>query len=60
MEGYPRRIACLTEEPTDVLYGLGEQDRIVGISHFTARPPPGPEGQAPGVRVHQRVDREDP
>ena len=36
---YPSRIVCLTEEPTEVLYGLGEEDRIVGISQFTKRPP---------------------
>ena len=35
----PSRIVCLTEEPTEVLYALGEQDRIVGISGFTVRPP---------------------
>ena len=35
----PRRIVCLTEEPTEILYALGEQDRIVGISGFTVRPP---------------------
>ena len=35
----PRRIVCLTEEPTEVLYALGEADRIVGISGFTVRPP---------------------
>jgi iron complex transport system substrate-binding protein len=35
----PRRIVCLTEEPTEVLYALGEQSRIVGISGFTVRPP---------------------
>ena len=35
----PRRIVCLTEEPTEALYALGEQDRIVGISGFTVRPP---------------------
>ena len=35
---YPRRIVCLTEEPTEVLYALGESDRIVGISGFTVRP----------------------
>ena len=35
----PRRIVCLTEEPTEVLYALGEQQRIVGISGFTVRPP---------------------
>lgn len=37
--GSPERIGCLTEEPTEVLYALGEQDRIVGISGFTVRPP---------------------
>ena len=36
---YPQRIVCLTEEPTEVLYRIGEQDRIVGISGFTVRPP---------------------
>lgn len=36
---YPERIVCLTEEPTEVLYHLGEQHRIVGISQFTVRPP---------------------
>lgn len=35
---YPERIVCLTEEPTEVLYDLGEEDRIVGISNFTVRP----------------------
>lgn len=35
---YPKRIVCLTTEPTEVLYLLGEQDRIVGISGFTTRP----------------------
>ncbi len=36
---YPRRIVCLTEEPTEVLYALGLDERIVGISGFTVRPP---------------------
>ena len=35
----PRRIVCLTEETTEWLYLLGEQERIVGISGFTVRPP---------------------
>jgi iron complex transport system substrate-binding protein len=34
----PRRIVCLTEETTETLYLLGEQERIVGISGFTVRP----------------------
>lgn len=35
----PRRVVCLTEEPTEILYRLGEGDRIVGISSYTVRPP---------------------
>ena len=38
MAAYPQRIVCLTEEPTEVLYALGEEHRIVGISGFTVRP----------------------
>lgn len=36
---FPHRIVCLTEETTETLYLLGEEDRIVGISGFTVRPP---------------------
>ncbi len=35
---YPRRIVCLTEETTETLYLLGEEERIAGISGFTVRP----------------------
>lgn len=35
----PQRIVCLTEEPTEWLYLLGEEQRIVGISGYTVRPP---------------------
>jgi iron complex transport system substrate-binding protein len=38
MTDFPERIVCLTEETTETLYLLGEQDRIVGISGFTVRP----------------------
>lgn len=38
-DGWPQRIVCLTEEPTEVLYAIGEDARIVGISGFTVRPP---------------------
>ncbi|HEX4376722.1 MAG TPA: cobalamin-binding protein [Steroidobacteraceae bacterium] len=34
----PQRIVCLTEEPTEVLYAIGEEHRIVGVSGFTVRP----------------------
>jgi iron complex transport system substrate-binding protein len=35
----PKRIICLTEEPVETLYLLGEQDRIIGVSGFAVRPP---------------------
>ncbi len=33
-----KRIVCLTEETTEALYLMGEEERIVGISAFTVRP----------------------
>lgn len=36
--GFPERIVCLSDETTETLYMLGEQDRIVGVSGFTTRP----------------------
>lgn len=39
LTSYPRRIICLTEETTETLYLLGEQDRVVGVSGYTVRPP---------------------
>jgi iron complex transport system substrate-binding protein len=37
--GFPSRIVCLTEETTEWLYLLGQEQRIVGISGYTVRPP---------------------
>ncbi len=34
---YLRRIVWLTDETTEALYLLGEQDRIVGVSGYTTR-----------------------
>ena len=39
MSRLPQRIVCLTTETVEVLYALGEQDRIAGISGYTVRPP---------------------
>jgi iron complex transport system substrate-binding protein len=38
MARLPQRIACLSTESVEVLYALGEEARIVGISGFTTRP----------------------
>jgi len=39
MARLPQRIVCLTTETVEVLYALGEQERIAGISGYTVRPP---------------------
>jgi len=36
---WPQRVICMTEETVETLYLLGEQNRILGISSFTVRPP---------------------
>ena len=38
LSGYPRRIVCLTDETTETLYLLGEENRIAGVSGYTVRP----------------------
>ena len=37
-EAYPKRIICLTEECTETLYLLKEDERIIGISNYAVRP----------------------
>jgi iron complex transport system substrate-binding protein len=39
MSRLPRRIVCLSTETVEVLYLLGEEARIAGISGFTTHPP---------------------
>ena len=36
---FPRRVVCLSDEVVELLYLLGEQDRIAGVSGFSTRPP---------------------
>jgi iron complex transport system substrate-binding protein len=36
---FPNRIVCLSDEVTELIYLLGEQHRIVGVSGFSTRPP---------------------
>jgi iron complex transport system substrate-binding protein len=51
----PERIVCLTEETTETLYLLGEQQRIVGISGYTVRPP-GVRREKPRVSAFLSAD----
>jgi iron complex transport system substrate-binding protein len=35
----PKRIVCLSDEVAELIYLLGQQDRMVAVSGFSARPP---------------------
>ena len=36
---YPKRVVCLTEETTEILYRIGAGDLVAGVSGYTVRPP---------------------
>ena len=38
-QAFPSRIVCLSDEASELLYLMGEQDRIVGVSGFSKHPP---------------------
>jgi iron complex transport system substrate-binding protein len=39
ISSFPNRIVCLSDEVAELIYLLGEQHRIVGVSGFSTRPP---------------------
>ena len=57
IESFPRRIICLTEETTETLYLLGEQDRIVGISGYTVRPPEARQKPKVSAFINAKFDK---
>src|SRR5262245_37819343 len=56
-KGFPRRIICLTEETTETLYLLGEQDRIVGVSGYTVRPPEARQKPKVSAFINAKFDK---
>ena len=54
---FPRRIICLTEETTETLYLLGEQDRIVGVSGYTVRPPEARQKPRVSACINAKFDK---
>ena len=54
---YPSRIVCLTEETTEILYLLGEGDRVVGVSGYTVRPPEARRKPRISSFLHARTDK---
>ncbi len=57
MAAYPSRIVCLTEETTETLYLLGEGDRVVGVSGYTARPPEARQKPKVSAFINARFDK---
>ena len=57
IRSYPRRIICLTEETTETLYLLGEQDRIVGVSGYTVRPPEARQKPKVSAYINAKFDK---
>src|ERR1044072_1678032 len=54
---FPRRIICLTEETTETLYLLGEQDRIVGVSGYTVWPPEARQKPRVSAFINAKFDK---
>ena len=57
INSFPRRIICLTEETTETLYLLGEQDRIVGVSGYTVRPPEARQKPRVSAFINAKFDK---
>jgi len=53
----PERIVCLTEDPTEILYELGEGDRVVGVSAYTERPPDAKQKPVVSAFIGGSVDK---
>jgi len=57
VSSFPTRIVCLTEETTETLYLLGEGDRVVGVSGYTARPPEARAKPKVSAFINARFDK---
>ena len=53
----PERIVCLTEDPTEILYALGEGERVVGISAYTERPPEATDNPVVSAFIGGSIDK---
>ena len=57
MTKFPSRIICLTEETTEILYLLGQSDRIVGVSGYTVRPPEARQKPKVSAFINAKFDK---
>jgi iron complex transport system substrate-binding protein len=53
----PQRIVCLTEETTETLYLLGEEERIVGVSGYTCRPSQARQKPKVSAFISAKIDK---
>lgn len=53
----PSRIVCLTAETAEILYALSADDRVVGISGYTTRPPEARSKPKVGGYTTVRLDK---
>ncbi len=52
----PRRIVCIAASNTEILYALGAQDRIVGVSRYCDYPPAAREKPRVGGFLDPKID----
>ncbi|MDA9189437.1 ABC transporter substrate-binding protein, partial [bacterium] len=55
--GIPKKIVCLTEESVEILYALGLEHLIVGVSSYVRRPPEAMELPKTSVFTHANLGR---
>lgn len=54
---WPRRIACITSETTEMVFALGAGERIVGVSGFSVRPPEARQKEKVAAFTSIRMDK---
>lgn len=53
----PKKIICMTEESVETLFLLGEEQRIVGVSHYVQRPPQAQEITTISAFTHANISK---
>lgn len=54
---WPRRIACITSETTEMVFALGAGERIVGVSGYSVRPPEARQKEKVAAFTSIRMDK---
>lgn len=57
MVRFPQRVVCMTEESVELLYALGLEDRIIGVSAYVKRPVEAQKKQKISVFTHAQLDK---